>query len=120
MIQYLILFTGILLILSNLDIAAIGRKTISLFNSAKSAVSDIHVPDIHIPRPSPTPYTPPAPEAPVKPVSREHSLVELVEDWEIFKQSCEDNNLADAVAKLDEIFPMLIKAKEKEVTNEKS
>lgn len=37
-------------------------------------------------------------------------LVDVVSLWEEFKNVCEKLELKDAVVKLDEIFPMLIKA----------
>ncbi len=37
-------------------------------------------------------------------------LVDVVSQWEQFKNTCELLELKDAVQKLDEIFPMLIKA----------
>ena len=38
------------------------------------------------------------------------SLVDIVQKWQILKNTCEKNNLTEAVSKLNEIFPMLIKA----------
>lgn len=115
MIQYLILAVGTLLVLTTVDLAAIGRKAISIFRSVEGAIVNIpapHIPDLHIPSPKPTP---------VVPTSHEHGLVELVQQWESLKQSCIDNNLTDAVEKLDEIFPTLIKPQtEKASINEKS
>lgn len=37
-------------------------------------------------------------------------LVDVVSQWEQFKNTCELLELKDAVQKLDDIFPMLIKA----------
>jgi hypothetical protein len=111
MIQYLILAVGVLLILSNINISAIGRAAINFGNSIKNVFSHIptpHMPDIKIPQVN-------------FPDNHEHGLVELVQQWETLKQSCIDNNLTDAVKKLDEIFPTLIKPQEKGVvSNEKS
>jgi hypothetical protein len=111
MIQYLILAVGVLLVLSNINVSGIGRAAINFGNSVKNVFSRIpapHMPDIKIPQVN-------------FPVNHEHGLVELVQQWETLKQSCIDNNLTDAVKKLDEIFPTLIKPQEKEsVSNEKS
>lgn len=36
-------------------------------------------------------------------------LIEVVRKWDDLKESCEKNGLSEAVAKLNEIFPVLIK-----------
>lgn len=37
------------------------------------------------------------------------NLVEIVQKWQTLKDACLESKLTDAVNKLDEIFPMLIK-----------
>jgi hypothetical protein len=49
--------------------------------------------------------TPPAP----KQVASNDDLILVVTKWSEFKDICVKNNLTEAVTKLDEIFPMLIK-----------
>lgn len=49
--------------------------------------------------------TPPAP----KQVTSNDDLILVVTKWSEFKDICVKNNLTEAVTKLDEIFPMLIK-----------
>jgi len=53
----------------------------------------------------------PVPKEPVKPIDppAEDGLVSIVQKWKSLKEICEKNNLKEASAKLDEIFPMLIK-----------
>lgn len=48
---------------------------------------------------------PPAP----KQVTSNDDLILVVTKWSEFKDICVKNNLTEAVTKLDEIFPMLIK-----------
>ena len=49
-----------------------------------------------------------APPAP-KQVASNDDLILVVTKWSEFKDICVKNNLTEAVTKLDEIFPMLIK-----------
>lgn len=49
-----------------------------------------------------------APPAP-KQVTSNDDLILVVTKWSEFKDICVKNNLTEAVTKLDEIFPMLIK-----------
>lgn len=42
-------------------------------------------------------------------VSRKDNLVEIVQKWQALKDACVESKLTEAVNKLDEIFPMLIK-----------
>lgn len=46
-------------------------------------------------------------------ITRKDNLVEIVQKWQVLKDACEESNLAEAVIKLDEIFPMLIKVDKK-------
>lgn len=41
--------------------------------------------------------------------TKKYELVALVEKWSDLKDACEKNGLTEAVSKLDEIFPTLIK-----------
>lgn len=36
------------------------------------------------------------------------NFLQVVRDWEVFKQSCDRKGLVEASIKLDEIFPLLI------------
>lgn len=45
----------------------------------------------------------------------EDPLIEIVKKWDALKDSCEQEGLTEAVAKLNEIFPMLIKVDKDEV-----
>ena len=42
-------------------------------------------------------------------VIRKDNLVEIVQKWQTLKDACLESKLTEAVNKLDEIFPMLIK-----------
>jgi hypothetical protein len=53
-------------------------------------------------KPAPSPKSPP-------------SLSKIVRQWETLLESCEDRRLHDACSKLDEVFPLLISAREDEV-----
>lgn len=80
--QIIIIGIGILIVLSSLDLTAIKEKEKQV----------------------PVPVTPvPAPLDP------KDELVSIVQKWQDLKSACEKNKLAEATAKLDEIFPMLIK-----------
>jgi hypothetical protein len=85
--QIIFLALGIVVILSSFDFS-------SLLKRLEKKVSEI---DIPTPVPSPTP------------VETKDNLVEIVQKWQVLKDACEENSLSEAVIKLDEIFPMLIK-----------
>jgi hypothetical protein len=85
--QIIFLGLGIVVILSSFDFS-------SLLKRLEKRVSEI---DIPTPAPSPTP------------VETKDNLVEIVQKWQVLKDACEENSLSEAVIKLDEIFPMLIK-----------
>jgi len=85
--QIIFLALGIVVILSSFDFS-------SLLKRLEKKVSEI---DIPTPAPSPTP------------VETKDNLVEIVQKWQVLKDACEENSLSEAVIKLDEIFPMLIK-----------
>ena len=91
-IQIIFLGLGIVMILSSFDFS-------SLLKKIEQKANKIDIPNI-TPFPSPTPTTP---------VDTRDNLVEIVQKWQLFKDACEENNLSEAVTKLDEIFPMLIK-----------
>tara|TARA_R100000008_G_scaffold84592_1_gene72412 strand:- start:1153 stop:1431 length:279 start_codon:yes stop_codon:yes gene_type:complete len=44
-------------------------------------------------------------------------FLQVVRDWEIFKQSCDKKGLVEASIKLDEIFPLLINLRIPEETD---
>lgn len=88
--QIIFLGLGIIIILSSFDFS-------SLLKKLEKKANEIDIPNI-IPSP-----------APVVPVNTKDNLVEMVQKWQVLKDACEENNLSEAVTKLDEIFPMLIK-----------
>ncbi len=45
------------------------------------------------------------------------NFLQVVRDWEVFKQSCDKKGLVEASIKLDEIFPLLIRLKIPEETD---
>jgi len=91
--QLIFLGLGVIVILSSFDFS-------SLLKRLEKKASEIDIPNI-IPTPAPAPV-------PV-PVNTKDNLVEIVQKWQVLKDACEENNLSEAVIKLDEIFPMLIK-----------
>lgn len=94
--QVVILGIGILIVLSSVDLSA-------LFNKVKESFKAN--PDGY--QPVPTPKVVPVP--PVAPVQEKDDLVEVVKKWDDLKDTCESLGLNEAVEKLNEIFPMLIK-----------
>lgn len=88
--QIIFLGLGIVIILSSFDFS-------SLLKKLEKKANEIDIPNI-----IPTP-------APVAPINTKDNLVEIVQKWQSLKDACEENNLSEAVTKLDEIFPMLIK-----------
>jgi hypothetical protein len=89
--QIIFLSLGIIVILSSFDFS-------SLLKRLEKKASEIDIPNI-IPTPAPSPT----------PVETKDNLVEIVQKWQVLKDACEENSLNEAVIKLDEIFPMLIK-----------
>lgn len=78
--QIIFLSLGVVMILSSLDLSSLTKLL------EKKA-------------PSPAP----------KEVTSNDDLILVVTKWSEFKDICVKNNLTEAVSKLDEIFPMLIK-----------
>jgi len=89
--QMIFLGLGLAVILSSFDFS-------SLLKKLEKKASEIDIPNI-IPTPVPSPT----------PVETKDNLVEIVQKWQVLKDACEENSLSEAVIKLDEIFPMLIK-----------
>jgi len=89
--QLIFIGLGIVIALSSFDFSALMKKV-------QKKVHEVDIPNL-IPSPSPV--------APV--IETKDSLVEIVQKWQQFKDACEENKLTEAVTKLDEIFPMLIK-----------
>ena len=89
--QLIFLGLGVIVILSSFDFS-------SLLKRLEKKASEIDIPNI-IPTPVPSPT----------PVETKDNLVEIVQKWQVLKDACEENSLSEAVIKLDEIFPMLIK-----------
>jgi hypothetical protein len=85
--QIIFLGLGVVLILSSFDFS-------SLVKRLEKKAGEIDIPNI-----TPTPA----------PINTRDNLVEIVQKWQVLKDACEENNLSEAVIKLDEIFPMLIK-----------
>lgn len=85
--QIIIIGVAALLILTSVDFS-------SLFNTIKGSL----------------PKSNPSPKTVVTPVSDgKDDLVEVVKKWDDLKETCESLGLKDAVDKLNEIFPVLIK-----------
>jgi hypothetical protein len=87
--QLIFLGLGIIVILSSFDFS-------SLLKKVQNKVHEVDIPNI-IPHPAPTP------------IIEKNNLVEIIQKWQSLKDACEENKLTEAVTKLDEIFPMLIK-----------
>lgn len=94
--QIVILGIGVLIVLSSVDLSALFNKVKESFKSNPNGY-----------QPVPTPKVVPAP--PVSPVQEKDDLVEVVKKWDDLKDTCESLGLNEAVEKLNEIFPMLIK-----------
>jgi len=90
--QLIILGIGVVIVLTSVDFT-------SLFNSIKNSIPEV-------PKPAPVPT--PKPSVPVV-VEEKDDLVEVVKKWDDLKDTCEELGLNEAVEKLNEIFPMLIK-----------
>lgn len=89
--QLIILGIGVVIVLTSVDFT-------SLFNSVKNSIPEV---------PKPTPVPTPKPSVPI--VDDKDDLVEVVKKWDDLKDTCEELGLNEAVEKLNEIFPMLIK-----------
>lgn len=93
--QLIFIGIGVLIILSSVDFKSLyGKATV-------------------VPVPPSPPVPPPAPKPVMPVVEKEDELVTVVKKWQDLKDECIENNLTEAVAKLDEIFPMLIKVDNK-------
>ena len=90
--QIIILGVGVLIVLSSVDLSA-------LFSKVKESLKAN--PDGYQPKTVTVP--------PVSPVEEKDDLVEVVKKWDDLKDTCESLGLNEAVEKLNEIFPMLIK-----------
>lgn len=85
--QIIIIGVAALLILSSVDLS-------SFFKNIKNSL----------------PKTNPSPKPTVVPVAdHKDDLVEVVKKWDDLKETCESLGLKEAVDKLNEIFPVLIK-----------
>lgn len=83
----------------------LGLGAVLVLPVAWEAIKD-KVPSWNDVKPKPSPKTPP-------------NLTRIVRQWETLMESCEERKLYDACKKLDEVFPLLIEAREDEVeTNE--
>lgn len=88
LVQILIIGVGILIVLSSVDLS-----------SVKAYINKQEVEN----------KPPIAPPVQVVVVNPKDELVSIVQKWQALKDACDKNKLTDASAKLDEIFPMLIK-----------
>lgn len=85
--QIIIIGVAVLLILSSVDLS-------SFFKNIKDSL----------------PKTNPSPKPAVVPgADHKDDLVEVVKKWDDLKETCESLGLKEAVDKLNEIFPVLIK-----------
>ena len=94
--QVVILGIGVLIVLTSVDLS-------TLFNKVKDSLKTN--PDGYQPVPTPKVNTVP----PSNPIQEKDDLVEVVKKWDDLKDTCESLGLNEAVEKLNEIFPMLIK-----------
>lgn len=82
--QLIFLGLGIIIVLSSIDFS-------SLLNRIEKKVKEVDAIN------------------PTSIIVRKDSLVEIVQKWQTLKDACLESKLTEAVNKLDEIFPMLIK-----------
>lgn len=83
--QFVLLCVGAFIVLTSFDLTPI-------WNGLKGLVSRAKLPD-----------------APSFDVDNDDDLIEVVKKWDDLKDACEKNGLTEAVTKLNEIFPVLIK-----------
>jgi len=95
--QIIIIAIGLLIVASSVDF-----KSLFAFLKLKEKEVIGYAPVAPTPTPAPTPV-------PVVVVDTKNELVLLVQKWQALKDACDKNNLTEASAKLDEIFPVLIK-----------
>lgn len=93
-VQLLLVGVGLLIVASSFDLKSILGKT-------KTEVTP--KPVVNPPKPEPVPVVD----------NKKDELVTVVIKWQALKDECIENNLTEAVTKLDEIFPMLIKVDNK-------
>lgn len=91
-LQIIIIAIGVLIVLSSFD-----------FNSIKQYLTQ------NKPTPQPQVVTPPVAPVKVEVVNHKDDLVQVVQKWDDLKDTCDQLGLKEAVDKLNEIFPMLIK-----------
>lgn len=90
--QFVLLCIGAFIVLTNFDLTPI-------FSGLKRLVSRAKLPDV-------TSFD----------VDSNDDLIEVVKKWDDLKAACENNGLTEAVAKLNEIFPVLIKVEKTKET----
>lgn len=83
--QFVLLCVGAFIVLTSFDLTPI-------WNGLKGLVSRAKLPD-----------------TPSFDVDNDDDLIEVVKKWDDLKDACEKNGLTEAVTKLNEIFPVLIK-----------
>jgi hypothetical protein len=81
--QLIIIGLGAILILSSLDLSALLKRVENKIPITPSSV--------------------------VNPQPQKSDLITVVQKWDDLKKTCVSSGLTEATAKLDEIFPMLIK-----------
>ena len=97
--QLIILGIGAVIVLTSVDFTSLFNMLIKVDKSVKNSIPEL-------PKPAPVPT--PKPSVPVV-VEEKDDLVEVVKKWDDLKDTCEELGLNEAVEKLNEIFPMLIK-----------
>ena len=83
--KFVLLCVAVFIVLTSFDLTPI-------WNGLKGLVSRAKLPDV-----------------PSFDVSEGDNLIEVVKKWDDLKDACEKNGLTEAVTKLNEIFPVLIK-----------
>ena len=94
--EFVLLCVGAFIVLTSFDLTPI-------WNFVKNKVSSIKVPSI------PDSSVTTVPDVSPKVWTSEDPLIDIVKKWNALKDSCESEGLTEAVAKLNEIFPVLIK-----------
>lgn len=90
--QFVLLCVGAFIVLTSFDLTPI-------WNGLKGLVSRAKLPDV-----------------PSFDVDNDDDLIEVVKKWDDLKDACEKNGLTEAVTKLNEIFPVLIKVEKTKET----
>lgn len=90
--QFVLLCVGAFIVLTSFDLTPV-------WNGLKGLVSRAKLPDV-----------------PSFETDDNDDLIEVVKKWDDLKDACEKNGLTEAVTKLNEIFPVLIKVEKTKET----